>query len=627
LRALKVHFIAIGGTGMGALALLLRQGGHTVQGSDTALYPPMSTQLEAAGIPVAEGFGAHNLDWGPDRVVVGNVCSADHPEVIAARERGLTLTSFPALLAETLLADRRSLVVAGTHGKTTTTSLLAWLLDVAGAAPSFLIGGVPQNFGFGARLAGGPAIVLEGDEYDTAFFDKGSKFLHYRPQRAILTSVEFDHADIFADPAAMERAFAAFLALLPADGDLVVHADDARALALARDCRARLHTYAVRTAEATPPDDVTYLARVDPSAGAHRTRFELFERGRSCGWFSTQLLGAYNVGNVVAAFALARAEGLDVEPLRAAITTFRGVTRRQELVGVAAGVRVVEDFAHHPTAVQVTLDALRRRYPEGKFHVAFEPRSATSRRDVFQRGYALAFDRATRVYLGPLFRPEKVPASERLDLDALVRAIAARGPAARAYATVDALAAELLEHVAPGDTVVVLSSGAFGGLPRIVLGQLGDPVRFAAAADVARVDDLLGAYGLPAIERSASVETLVVGPFDGPVAGTVSLQAVGERAFLFGLAVEARRRGEGLGWVLGDQVLDRARCLGVREVVLLTSTAADFFAGKLGYRPTALDAVDPTLRATPNFRAWAALAGAVPMVLSLPSPGAAARSA
>ncbi|MBC8072062.1 MAG: hypothetical protein IAG13_27320, partial [Deltaproteobacteria bacterium] len=251
--ALKVHFIAIAGTGMGALARLLVEAGHEVRGSDTAIYPPMSEQLARAEIPVMIGFAAENLDWAPDAIVVGNVCSKDHPEVVAALARGLPLESFPSLLARLLLASRDPLVVAGTHGKTTTTSLLAWFLREAGLDPSYLVGGVPLNFGIGAHLGKGRAFVIEGDEYDTAFFDKRSKFLHYRPKRAILTSVEFDHADIFAGLDEVRAAFAAFVATIPEAGELVVNADDSEAMGIAATARCKVTTYRVLPEQAEGP--------------------------------------------------------------------------------------------------------------------------------------------------------------------------------------------------------------------------------------------------------------------------------------------------------------------------------------------------------------------------------------
>jgi UDP-N-acetylmuramate: L-alanyl-gamma-D-glutamyl-meso-diaminopimelate ligase len=616
--ALKVHFIGIAGTGMGALARLLVEAGHEVRGSDTGVYPPMSDQLAAAGIPVATEYGAANLQWAPDRVVVGNICRADHPEVVAARAAGIELESFPSMLAKALLPERRSLVVAGTHGKTTTTSLLAWILQSAGHEPSWLVGGVPLNLGSGAHLGTGDALVLEGDEYDTSFFDKKSKFLHYRPQRAILTSVEFDHADIFASLDDVREAFAAFVATIPADGDLIVNMESADAMGIASQARCRVIRYRVLPDRSTDTACAEYTAAVRSRPGARRTTFEMFERGQSLGEFSTQLLGRFNLGNVLAASAVARAEGVEVEALRDALRRFRGVRKRQELLGLAQGVRVIFDFAHHPTAAQLTVTATRKRYPEGSLHVCFEPRSSSSHRATFADGFAGSFDAATHVYVAPLHRPEKVPPAERLDPAGLARAIGSRGVDARAFDTIDALQAAVLERAKPGDTVLLLSSGSFHDLGPRLLFALGDPVVFAEPADMVAVNRLLAGYDIPEVISSPQVETLVVRSDPASIVGAVSLQLSGPHAFLFGLAVTPERRGEGLGWILGDCMLRRCRTLGVSTVTLLTTSAADFFATKLGFSQVDIDGVDPDLRDTANFRANAAESAAVCMQLALP---------
>ncbi len=601
---MKVHFIAIGGTGMGALAILLQQAGHEVRGSDTKLYPPMSDQLAAAGIEAFEGFAPENLDWGPEVVVVGNVCSKDHVEVLAARERGLRLESFPSLLEQTLLADRRSLVIAGTHGKTTTASMTAWLLAACELAPSWLIGGVADNLGTSSGLGSGPAIVLEGDEYDTAFFDKKSKFLHYRPTRAILTSVEFDHADIFADLAAVKAAFAAFVALIPEDGELVVCADSPEALDVASHCKGRVTRYRVVGPDDPLPLDADVLIRVLSRTGAGRMSFELIEGGRSLGAFWTSLMGRYNAGNFGAAIVLALREGASIEAIRHAVERFRGVKRRQELVGTAQGVRVVQDFAHHPTAVALTVVAMRRRFPEKRLLACFEPRSASARRAEFFAGYSKAFEHADAVYLAPLHQAHKTPVEQRLDTDALARSITANGVRARAFQTIEALRDAVAQDAAPGDTVLCMSSGDFGGLSHGLLAQLGDAVMLAGAEDLPAVNTLMSAYDLPAVVNASEVETLVMREPSGTLIGCVNLQAVGDdQAYLFGLAVSASRRGEGLGWILADACIAHARGLGVKRVVLLTSDAADFFANRFGFRRVEVEELDPAMRTSSNFAA------------------------
>jgi UDP-N-acetylmuramate: L-alanyl-gamma-D-glutamyl-meso-diaminopimelate ligase len=333
----------------------------------------------------------------------------------------------------------------------------------------------------------------------------------------------------------------------------------------------------------------------------------VFERGVSLGVFSSMMLGRYNVGNALAALALARLEGLEADELRRGLARFRGVRRRQELIGTAQGVRVFEDFAHHPTAVRVTLAAMRRRYHDGALRVCFEPRSASSRRAVFFEGYAEAFDAASTVYVGPLFSPEKIPADQRLDTRALAGQIAARGIVARAYDDVDALGAAVLDEAAPGDTIVVLSCGAFGGLTRRILEGLGDPVVFAVDEDRPAIDALVTRYGMPDVRDVDDVESLVIrvagAAPGGPLVGCVNLQLVGEDAYLFGLATAPERRGEGLGWVLADSVLRLAKMLGARAVHLLTNDASDFFANRLGFITLPPEDVPDELRRNSNFAA------------------------
>ena len=607
---------------MGALAQLLKAAGHEVRGSDTGIYPPMSDQLSAAEIPVMVGYLGDNLQWDPDCVVVGNVCSSSHPEVLAAQDAGIARESFPSMLARALLPTRRSLVVAGTHGKTTTTSITAWLLEACGAEPSYLIGGVPLNLGRGARLREGGPIVLEGDEYDTAFFDKGSKFLHYQPKRAILTGVEYDHVDIFPTFEAMRETFRKFVRTIDEGGDLIVNQENAEAMGIAAEANCTVWTYRVQQAGGDP-SAADYTA-VLATGSSSRTRFEVFERGESLGEFSTQLAGAYNVGNLLAAIAMGRREGLDADALRSAVARFRGVKKRQEVLGIAAGVRVIEDFAHHPTAVQLTVRALRKRYPAKALHVCFEPRSSSSRRSEFSQGYVSSFDAASSVYVAPVHRPDKVDASELLDTEALASEIGARGTTARAYADIEALREAVLDRAVPGDTVVLLSSGSFSGLGPSLLFGFGDPVTFARDEDAGAVEALLEGYGLPRVVPSQDVETLVLRS-PGTVDGCVSLTLIEDSAFLFGLAVAPQRRGQGLGWVLGDIVLRRARALGARRCYLITNTATDFFAGKLGFAPVPMDDVHADMRESANFAASASLDNAVCMVLALQTDGALAR--
>jgi UDP-N-acetylmuramate: L-alanyl-gamma-D-glutamyl-meso-diaminopimelate ligase len=464
--ARRVHLTAIGGTGMGALAGLLAESGCEVRGSDrTAIYPPMSDQLAALGIPAAIGFAEENLDWGPDLLVLGNTCRADNLEYLAALSRGLPVRSFPQLLGERFLAGRWPIVVAGTHGKTTTSSLAAHVLAHAGRDPGYLIGGVPLNFGRSFAAGAPPFFVVEGDEYDSACFDKQPKFMHYRPRSAILTGVEFDHADIFADLEAVERAFAHFIDLLPADGHLIVGADSPVALRLAEEAACPVTRYRALPADAgVPAGAPQWVGRYAP-LGRGRQHLVITHPDGELPPMELPLTGAHNMSNCVAVAAVATAVGLDPDEIAAGLQSFAGVKRRQELRGIVGGVAVVEDFAHHPTAVQQTLAGLRGAYGEGRLIAVFEPRSSTSKRKVFQREFAEALATADQGLVAPIFEPAKVPAGELLDLPALVAAVERRGAAARAPGSVDAIIEHLVRNCRAGDTVVIMSSGGFEGLP------------------------------------------------------------------------------------------------------------------------------------------------------------------
>jgi UDP-N-acetylmuramate: L-alanyl-gamma-D-glutamyl-meso-diaminopimelate ligase len=470
----KIHLIGIGGTGMGALAGLLVEAGHEVRGSDGPLYPPMSTLLEHLGVPLFLGHRAENLDWGPDRVVVGNVCRRDHPEAVAAAARNLALASFPSLLEELFLADRRVVVVAGTHGKTTTSSLLAHVLSSGGLEPGFLVGGIPKNFGRSYALGRGPLFVVEGDEYDTAFFDKRPKFVHYRPETVILTSVEYDHADIYPSMEAVEAAFAMLIGLVPASGRVVVCADSPRALAIARRAACPVETYSVGGVA-----DWTAAAR--PAPGSGRQLLSVSREGAALDEIAVPLTGRHNLSNALAVLACVAGLGLDRARIARGLETFLGVERRQDLVGIAGGVAVVDDFAHHPTAIRETLLGLRGVYGPGRLVAVFEPRSATSKRRVFQEGFAEALAVADHAVVAPLHAAEKVPERERLDARRVAERVRELGRTAFFPEGVGAgegeASARILEHLAgevgPGDTVVVMSSGGFDGLPRRLALRLG----------------------------------------------------------------------------------------------------------------------------------------------------------
>jgi UDP-N-acetylmuramate: L-alanyl-gamma-D-glutamyl-meso-diaminopimelate ligase len=465
----RVHLLGVAGTGMGAFAGMLRVAGYEVTGSDQNVFPPMSDALRAWGIPVLTPYAAANLDAAkPDLVIVGNVIRRVNPEAAEARARRLSQMSFPAALGALFLRGRHPVVVAGTHGKTTTSALMGHVLASAGRDPSLLVGGIGLNHGASYRLGSGAEFVVEGDEYDTAYFDKGPKFLHYRPRTAILTSVELDHADIYRDLAHYESAFLAFVRLLPPDGGLAVSAAYPNAVRIARTTRARLVTYAAPGA----PAEADYAAR-ELRLGPDGARFEVVEGGRRLGDARLPIGGRHNVENALGVVAAARQLGLGFDEIRRGLETFAGVRRRQELRAELGGVTVLDDFAHHPTAVRETIAAVRARYPGRRLWAVFEPRSNTSRRRLHQAEYAQAFAGAGRVSLKVPEPHDMVPSSERLDVERLTAALTAQGVPASARADAASLVDELAAGVRPGDVVLVMSNGAFGGFLEALLARLG----------------------------------------------------------------------------------------------------------------------------------------------------------
>jgi len=609
----KLHLIGICGTGMGAVAELLKAAGHQVRGSDEHVYPPMSTQLATLGIPVMEGFAAANLAWEPDVVVVGNICRRDHVEVLAAQQQGIRLQSFPGILEELLLQTTTNLVVTGTHGKTTTSSLASWILQYAGRDPSYMIGGVPLNSGHNAALGKGP-FVLEGDEYDTAFFDKKSKFLHYRPQVAILTSVELDHVDIFAGIEPIKQSFREFIALIPKTGVLIVSAGSPLALECATGASCQVERYGILPS-CSP--ETEWCAEVTGVRAGGRTQFKVTRRGVLVGAFETGLSGVYNLENVLSVIAALTHLGLSAAEIAAGLARFAGVKRRQELRGVAQGVSVVDDFAHHPTAVRETLRGLRGRFGSGRLLAVFEPRSATSRTAVFQQQFAEAFATADEVVIGAVHLPEKAPEGNRLDVEKLAADIRQHGVPARALPDVESIVSYLSQRVAAGDTVVVMSSGSFDGLHERLLQRLGDAVVLATPADLPKVKELLTRAKLPTAGVPDDLTELwVLKDGASEVVGCVAMEVYGDTALLRSLAVHPDRRGEGLGWMLAEAVQLRVRHRGLARVCLLTEHASDFFAEKFGFVPVSREDLPEEARRSTEFLAFQH-SRAVAMQLSL----------
>jgi len=452
----RVHLIGVCGTAMASLAGMLKERGFHVTGSDNAVYPPMSDLLASLGIPVSEPFSEANLQPRPDLVVVGNAISRGNVELESVLDRGIPLQSLPQLLHDEFLTGRERLVVAGTHGKTTTSSLLAWLFEFAGRAPSFLIGGIPENFGSSFRLGAGREFILEGDEYDTAFFDKGPKFLHYFPNAAILTSVEFDHADIYKDLAEVKTAFKRLVNLVPRRGPLLAwdghpNIDECVSRALCR-----LERYGFGENSTWRIRDVEYTPAV--------TRWQLWRNGQPWGTFEFSLAGEYNVLNATAAAAMAANCDIPVHTIAGALHSFRSVKRRLEVKADVHGVTIIDDFAHHPTAIAATLQAVRTRYPGRRLWAILEPRSNTLRRKVFQKELAQSLQPADEVVLAGIFKSEAIPESERLEPAAIIEVLRASGKPARLLDTADAIVDTIAPELREGDVVAILSNGGFGGI-------------------------------------------------------------------------------------------------------------------------------------------------------------------
>lgn len=465
------HLIGICGTAMASLAGMLQARGHRVTGSDENVYPPMSTMLEELGVPVVQGYRAANLDPAPDCVIVGNAVSRGNPEVEETLNRKLVYRSQAEVVKEEFIRGRRSLVVAGTHGKTTTSSIAAWVMEVGGLDPSFLVGGVVQNFGSSFRVTDSDYFVIEGDEYDTAYFDKGPKFMHYLPETAIVGNIEFDHADIYPNLDAVKLAFRRLMNLVPANGRIIAGWDSEVVREVVSEMGDRLHTrletYATSTEARWRAHDIDYTS-------SDLTRFRVARDGEDWGTFEMPLIGDFNVRNCLAVIVAADAWGVERERIREALRTFKSVKRRMQVRGEAAGVTVIDDFAHHPTAVRETLTALRAKYPERRIVAVFEPRSATSRLAVFQNDYADALTRADLVVLSAVFQRERGSIYGRLlDTDALVSDVNARGRAAVCLDGADAIVDHLAPQLRSGDVVAVMSNGGFDNIHVKLLERLG----------------------------------------------------------------------------------------------------------------------------------------------------------
>jgi len=457
--AKHVHLIGVCGTAMASLAGMLRAQGHRVTGSDVAAYPPMSDQLREMGIAIMEPYAASNLNQTPDLVVVGNAISRGNPELERVLDERIPMTSMAALIHDEFLRGRESLVVCGTHGKTTTTSMLAWIYEVAGAGwkPSFLIGGVAENFGTSFRVTEGTRpFILEGDEYDTAFFDKGPKFLHYFPDAVILTHVEFDHADIYVDLDAVKTAFKRLVNLIPRRGRLVAFDGSENVTECAAKAFCSVERYGF--------GKDSYWQAVDMRHAGVVTSWTLLRGGIEFAKLTLPMAGEHNALNATAAAALAAGQGVPVEAIVEALATFKSVKRRLEVRAEVAGVTVIDDFAHHPTAIRETLRALKSAYAGRRLWAVLEPRSNTLRRNVFERELVESLALADEVVLAGVFKSEAIPVLERLEPQRVIDALRAKGVAAVLCEDADAIVAEMAPRVRAGDVVAILSNGGFGGI-------------------------------------------------------------------------------------------------------------------------------------------------------------------
>ncbi|HEY1951755.1 MAG TPA: UDP-N-acetylmuramate:L-alanyl-gamma-D-glutamyl-meso-diaminopimelate ligase [Gemmatimonadaceae bacterium] len=468
---LHYHLIGIGGTAMASLAGLLKAAGHTVTGSDENVYPPMSTGLQEMGIAYNQGYRAENLTPKPDIVIVGNAISRGNPELEEVLIRKLRYTSAAATIKEEFIWGRHSLAVAGTHGKTTTTSLLAWVLESAGLNPSFLIGGVAENFGTSFRLTDSRYFAIEADEYDTAYFDKGPKMWHYLPDTAIVNNIEFDHADIYRDEEAYKFAFARFINLVPKNGVVIAGWDSPIVRELAPKSPAPVESFGYGEDLKTPANQRHWNAR-DVEFSEKGTRFRAFRSDEEWGLVDTPLAGAFNVRNALAVIAAAESVSADRDGVREGLRTFASVKRRMEVRGEVRGVVVIDDFAHHPTAIRETIDAIRQKYKGRRVVAVFEPRSYTAQRREFQNDYVRAFRDADEVVFASLFRPDRYTRETALDLGQLVRDLAAGGKPARELKDADAIVADLSPRLKPGDVILIMSNGGFGGIHQKLLNAL-----------------------------------------------------------------------------------------------------------------------------------------------------------
>ena len=456
--AKNIYLLGICGTGMAALAAMLKSQGYIVSGSDENAYPPMSTFLASQNIPVYAGFNVTNIEAAkPDLVIIGNALSRGNPEVEHILNHKLDFLSMPAALSDFFIRGKYSCVVTGTHGKTTTTSLLAWILEAAGQNPSFFVGGLPENFKQGFQLSDGRHFVSEGDEYDSAFFDKGPKFLHYRPDLLIINNIEFDHADIYKDLTEIKTAFRRLINIVPGKGHIVANADDAVVAELLQKAFSNVQLFGLSEKAAWRASEIQF--------DGNGTAFTIEHNHEPVCHIQSPMMGMHNVRNVLASFISATLLGLSPDQIASGVHSFQGVRRRMDKLGEIGDVLVFEDFAHHATAVKETLEGVRLRFPDRRIWAIFEPRTASAKRKVFELTYYHTFDEADQVIFAAMHRPDKVPESERMSIPNIINALHERGISARSVSQNEDLLSYLPTEAKPGDVFIFMSNGSFDGIP------------------------------------------------------------------------------------------------------------------------------------------------------------------
>jgi UDP-N-acetylmuramate: L-alanyl-gamma-D-glutamyl-meso-diaminopimelate ligase len=460
----KIYLIGICGTAMASLAGMLREKGYSVCGSDSDVYPPMSDFLDQLGIPVFKGFRPENIQQSqPDLVVIGNALSRGNAEVEYVLDSGLRYASMAETVKELFIRGKNSIVVAGTHGKTTTTALLSWILDAGGRRPSFLVGGIAENFGRSFQISDGPEFVIEGDEYDTAFFDKGPKFLHYLPRIVLLKNIEYDHADIYENLDTLKTAFRRLINIVPRSGLIVAGIDSPVVKEIIPAAFSRVATCGLGTGE---------WQAVNIKTRSDGMEFDVTQSDTQIGRFTIPLPGTFNVQNALGAIIAARHLGLENQVIQNALSAFRSVKRRLEVRGEVKGIVVYDDFAHHPTAVHETLRAIRDRHPNSRIWAVFEPRSQTSRRRIFEQEFIQSFDPADATVIARVFSSSHLPTNEQLSPDRVIEGIRARGKRAFTFSSTDDIVTFLTGEVRPGDHVVIMSNGGFDNIHNKLLGRL-----------------------------------------------------------------------------------------------------------------------------------------------------------